>query len=182
MSGRPSHCADLTIDDIRQYFLRPAILEAGKNWQSLATTFISFCLEWDYRNALLDLRVGGGTVEPFVVHLLKGCALFESLLRAKPTKGPPVSGKHLGDLLHHFYLELGIPHDIRTREESFQSVLDDLAGADDCVSTVISFTGRMRNSLGHNLGWNTSLTKYQYHRLFRMVAKSCLHVIGCLYR
>jgi hypothetical protein len=47
---------------------------------------------------------------------------------------------------------------------------------------VVELTGKIRNTLGHNLGWDVQINKLEYHHLFRIVAASCLHAIACLYR
>jgi len=180
--GRPRDVPDLTIADLRALFLRPAVSPGREGWRSLATAFISFFLEWDYRNTLLDLRVGSGTAEPFFIHLFKGCVLFESLMKANPNHQIPANARTLGQVLQSFHSHLGIPHNIRTGSADFPTILLNLQSADGTVQTAVEFTGRIRNSIGHNLGWEVNLDKIQYHRLFRMVAVSCLHAIACLYR
>ena len=87
----------------------------------------------------------------------------------------------LGNSLRHLHNELGIPDNLNIGNTDFPSIIADLAGADDSIQTAIQFTGRIRNTLGHNLGWVVALDKENYHRLFRMVSSSCLHAISCLY-
>jgi len=179
--GRPAGVGAITLNEIRERFLRPAISPGGEHWRSLATAFISFCLEWDYRNELFDLRPGPGTAEPFFLHLFKGCVLFESLLKGNPRQGIPAHS-NLGSVLQNLHVHLGIPNNIRIGGIDFPTILRDLAGADDSIQTAILFTGRIRNTVGHDLGWVVQIDKHQYHRLFRMVTSSCLHAIACLYR
>lgn len=176
--GRPPGVGPLTLDQIRDRFLRPAILPGQEPWRSLATAFISFCLEWDYRNQLLDLRPGPGTAEPFFLHLFKGCVLFESLLKANPTHRP--TSNTLGRILTQLQGPLGIGN-VDVREAQFGTILTNLAGADEAIETAIEFTGKIRNTVGHDLGWVVNIDKPQYQRLFRMVSSSCLHTIACLY-
>ena len=180
--GRPPGAADITLLDIRERFLRLAVSPGHEGWRSLATAFISFFIEWDYRNELLDLRTSAGTAEPFFIHLFKGCVLFESLLKGNPSQKPPSALTNLGQVLQNLHAQLGISHNISIREAHFGTILANLVGANDSIETAIQFTGKIRNTVGHDLGWVVQIDKHQYHRLFRMVTCSCLHTVACLYR
>lgn len=182
MTGRPANMADLTLNDLRQTFLQPAVSPDHKGWRSIATTFISFVLEWDYRNAMLDLRTNAGTSEPFFMHLFKGCVLFESLLKANPNHQLPPNANTLGPVLQNLHAELNIPHNMPIGQSNLPDIIRDLGNADNNIRTAVEFTGRLRNSVGHNIGWNVNIGKIQYQRLFQMVAASCFHSIACLYR
>jgi hypothetical protein len=61
------------------------------------------------------------------------------------------------------------------------TILRDLQSSDNSIFNVINFTARLRNTLGHNLGWDVELTKSEYFQLFQMVASSCIHVVISLY-
>jgi hypothetical protein len=81
---RPLEISDLELLHIRQSFFTPALTRGRANWRSLATTFISYFLEWDYRARLLDLRVGDGTAEPFFLHLLKVASFSRAYSKLTP--------------------------------------------------------------------------------------------------
>lgn len=170
------------MSDLRQQFLRPAVRPGREAWRSLATAFISFSLEWDYRNTLLDLRPCEGTSEPILLHLFKGCVLFESLLKTNPSSPIPQDVRTLGRVLNHLHSELEIPPDLQVGRTTLPQTINDLDAADEAIETAIVFTSRIRNTVGHNLGWVVSFDKIQYSRLFRMISSSCLHAIACLYR
>lgn len=178
--GRPPGLVPLTIEAVRERFLERSILPGGEALRSSASTLISFCMDWDLRNMLFDIKPILGTAEPFYLHLFKGCVLFESLLKGSLINQPPIDCT-LGNALQHLHNELGIPNNITIGRTDFPTIISDLAAADDSIQTAIEFTGRVRNTLGHNLGWVVPLDKAQYHRLFRMVSSSCLHAISCLY-
>jgi len=180
-AGRPNSVPKLQLAEIREVFLRPAVSAGGERLRTLATAFISFFLEWDHRSLLTRLRVGEGTTEPFFLHLFKGCLLFESLLKANPRKPIP-SNTQLVQVLQNVHRELGIENDIRTMRITFPSILLSLPAANESLPTAIEFTTRLRNTLGHDLGWNASLDTHTYNRLAGMVASSCLHALACLYR
>ena len=171
----------LTIEDIREKFLKPSISPGGENLRSSATTLISYCLEWDFRNLLFDIRPDQGTAEPFFLHLFKGCVLFESLLKGNKINPPQITST-LGGSLAHLNKELGIPVNLNIGNTNLPSIIADINEADASIQTAIQFTGRIRNTLGHNLGWVVPFDKSHYHCLFRMVSSSCLHAIACLYR
>lgn len=131
---------------------------------------------------MIELRTGGGTVEPFFIHLFKGCVLFESLLKANPKDTPPSTAPTLGLVLQYLSSRLGIPRNVAIGNTDFPAVLSDLSSADDSITTAVQFAGRVRNTVGHNLGWKVALDKSQYDLVARMIASSCLHAIACLYR
>jgi len=171
--------ASLNLDDLRESLLRPAVSEGHPHWRSLATAFTSFLLEYGHRVALLRIRHADGTAEPFFLHLWKGCVLFESLLKANPQG---CTGHTLGPLLHGLSSQLGTGGSINIGGTTLPAVVTGLADADTTVDTAVAFTGRLRNTLGHDLSWQVALSPSEYHRLFQMVATSCLHAIACLYR
>jgi hypothetical protein len=185
-SGRPANAPILDMPAIRSRFLRPAVSSSREHWRSLATTFISFFIEWNDRNEFLDLRVGEGTAEPFFLHLFKGCVLFESLLKANPTNPPPdktSSGRPLTLIgaLQHVHEDLGVPNDLKIGDSYLPTIISELQDSDRTLTSAITFTGLLRNSVGHNLGWRVSLTKLTYQQLFTMIAVSNLHAISALY-
>ena len=184
---RPDHHPTLlTFDDVQSKFLNTALSTGKESLRTLATTFISYFLEWDHRADLIDLRTEHGTAEPFFVHLFKGCVLFESLLKANPTK-PPVRdtlGKILDELTTELRFSAKTPPALSKLigGSRFQQVVADLTSMDNSIFSSVKCTGRIRNTTGHNLGWQISLTTQQFNSLAEAVALSCLHAIACLYR
>ena len=106
LTGKPGGIPNFTIESLRDKFLRRALTPGNHELCTLATTFISFFIEWDIHNEFFDIRPGDGTAEPFFLHLFKGCVLFESLLKANPVNPPYVDT--LGPALNHLYRNLGI--------------------------------------------------------------------------
>jgi hypothetical protein len=178
--GRLTQLTPMTISDLQERFLRKPFLPGGENLRSAVTTFISFSMEWELHNLLFDIQPVQGTTEPYFLHLFKGCVLFESLLKANPRKPPRITC-NLNDVLQHLHIELGIPPNLNINSQGFQAIINNLASANDSIQTAIQYTGQIRNTLGHNLGWIVNLEKNHYHLLFRMVSSSCLHAISCLY-
>ena len=182
LEGRPPEVANMSMEVLRKSFLTPAVSPGNQGLRSLATAFISFFLEWDYRNAYLDLRVEPGTAEPFFIHLFKGCLVFESLLKANPLDQPPDDRRTLNQVLQYLHDRLGIPHDNPIGISDFPTIVEGISQVPRDVHSSIIVTGQVRNSVGHNLGWDVVMTNEQYQQLFTMIAVSNLHVIAMLYQ
>jgi hypothetical protein len=178
--GVASQFSILTIDHIRKHFLQPAVSHGQEKWRSLATTFHSFLLEWNYRRELLECHSDPGTSEPFFLHLFKGCLLFESLLKAN-RRHPVRSNATLGPMLRELRVQLQTSRTLNPNASDFGLVLNQLVTADSSITACIELTGKTRNTLGHSLGWSVTMNPVQYEKLFFMIAASCLHVIAALY-
>ncbi len=175
---------NLYLSDLRKKFLQPSLTDAHQNWRTLATTFISFCLEWNYRDELFTICPAPNTREPYFLHLFKGCLLFESLLKNNMNYPAKNAKSNLEQELKRLQTQLKIDDKakLNINGKTLNQVLINIdVDADESMPTAMQYTGWLRNTLGHNLGWNVALSKDQYQRLFQMVASSCLHAIACLY-
>ena len=171
----------LSIIDIRAKLLTHAVSDQP-HWRTLSTSLISYLLEWEDLYLHQIIRTFDGTWEPFFIHLYKGCVLFESLLKANPTIINP--GSTLGEIIVHNEMiknRLGIHSRIPTSGPTFLRVLEDLPNDTDNIVTEIEITARLRNTIGHNIGWTTRMTSDQYVRLVRVVMNAILHTISGLY-
>lgn len=171
---------NLSMGDIRKYLLDPASSLNKPELRSLAATFITFFLEFDYLFFQLTIRKEAGTNEPFFTHLFKGCLLFESLLKKNP--GVKAKGNTLEQLLSSFSKPLGIPKQVKISAAKLENVLSALEINDDSFTSAIIMTGKLRNTLGHNMGRPDEITKHQYLQAYIDIAVSCLHAISTLYR
>jgi hypothetical protein len=183
-SRTDAHQNRLGLDDIRGDFIKRAISPGNGHLRTLVTAFISFFLEWDHRRGLIDVKLEQGTVEPFFTHLFKGCLLFESLLKSQTKTLLQGQRLTLKNVLKQLRGDLGFstkdPFDISA--DDFQAIVSDLSSDDGSVFSSVNRTGKMRNTTGHNLGWQVSLNAGAYDRLASSAATSCLHVLACLYR
>ena len=185
----------LTIDDLRKGFLQVALEHDNGALRSLATALISFFLEWKYRSTMLLLRGGEGTLEPFYVHLFKGCLLYESLLKVCPNRDPHCDPKPdcetstLGKIVENpWYKKRLLPNNdsigaklIGRGHVTFQEVLGKLKCIDSNTIAALQIAYELRNTIGHNLGWKDKMCHAEYDQLFQIVSTSCLHTIACLY-
>ncbi len=169
----------INITDLRSKLLKPSI-SVNRSWRTLATSLITFVLEWNYLYILQEICPLLGTLEPFFIHLFKGCVLVESLLKNNPTVINP--GNTLGEVLHNQQVinSLNFKNPILSSAPSFQSIIDQLPGS-NTIEDDFTFTVRIRNTLGHNLAWPTLMTPIEYINIVRKIANSILHVITCLY-
>jgi hypothetical protein len=177
-AGKPTWLPDLSLPRLRLKFLRPALCRNDPSWRRLAVSLISFLLEWDFRKDLLHLRPLDGTFEPFYLHLLKGCVLFEGLLNENPKKKP--AGDDLGAVIDELQSELGInpPTNLSGR---FNDILSDLAQVDNRIETAVGFTLRLRKAVLQASGDGEAVSLAQYQQLFEMTAAAGLYALACLY-
>jgi hypothetical protein len=170
----------LTIDDVRQHFLRHVLEQNRTPLRTLTTTFVSFLLEWDFRSRLIDVSKAGSR-EPFYMHLFKGCLLFESLLKANPKKEVCKTAK-LSTLVNQKLLKCLSIKKIETSSPSFDTIVQSLESSQP-LKSAIQCTVKTRNMLAHNLVWVAeSLNALSYDLLAKNISVSCLHAIACLYR
>jgi len=168
----------ITLGELRTRFLHKIITTGAAPERTLVTALLSFVAEWPYRAKQIEL-VEAGSREPFFLHILRGCVLFESLLKAAP--GTPRL-KTLRPALQHHAAALAIKRaNIDTSETDFNNVLGSLRPLMTMEDT-INTCAKSRNTVGHNLVWaTTDLTPQNYDLLVKNIAASCLHAISKLY-
>jgi hypothetical protein len=149
--------------------------------RALITAFISFVAEWKYRARLIDL-IEHGSREPFFLHIFRGCLLFESILKENSRQSIPSGKVTLGNALQRTHGELGIPNDLNIRSCDFDAEVRGLSPHMP-TTAAIQMTGKIRNTLGHNLAWpSTSLDQSKYNLAVKNIAAACLHAVSTLYR
>jgi hypothetical protein len=168
----------ISLEALRTRFLHKIITTDPAPQRTLVTALLSFVAEWPYRAKQIEL-VEAGSREPFFLHILRGCVLFESLLKTAP--GTPCL-KTLAEALRHHATALAISSaNIATSENEFNNVLCSLSPLMTMQDTINS-CAKSRNTVGHNLVWATaSLTPENYELLVKNIAASCLHAISKLY-
>jgi len=176
--------SDLTLNDLRKDFIYYALKATAKpGLRTLITSFITYCIEWDFRNEHFEYEVKKGTSEPFFLHLFRGCLLFESLLKLNPVISP--TSKTLGGILQEAQVisKLKI-NPIQGKKDGFilDDMFDKLRRNDNSIDQAMQISYMARNTLGHSLGWNAYISQSQYRELYLIIAASCLHVIACLWR
>ena len=178
-NARPG-ARQVTLDELRTFFLRRIITSGQPHTRTLVTALISFIAEWRYRARLINL-LEHGSREPFFLHLLRGCVLFESLLKEQTKKA--LTHDTLGRILQHDLLaELGIAN-VQVGADNFNNDVVAGLGPNMTIEATINSTAKARNTLGHNLVWMvTDLNAGTYDLLMKNIASACLHAISKLYR
>ena len=171
----------ITIDELRTHFIKPILSSPDDHKRTLITAFISFIAEWKYRARLIDI-IERGSREPFFLHIYRGCLLFESLVKEKLTAPLPTNRNTLGSALQQMYHQLQIPANLSLQCSDFDAEVSSLTAAMPVVDAV-QMTGKVRNTLGHDLAWpSTSLNQATYNLTVKNIAAACIHAISMLYR
>jgi hypothetical protein len=176
----------LGIDDLRNDFIYYALASTGNpGLRTLVTAFITYCIEWDFRNEHFDYGVGRGTSEPFFLHLFRGCVLFESLVKLNPNPAYKPTKNTLVPILNDLEIVLKI-NKIKGKGNGQVFELDDvfveMQKYQKTISDAVKITAIARNTIGHDLGWDTTISQDQYRDLYLIIAASCLHAITCLWK
>ena len=173
----------ITIEFIRKNFFERNIYEKDYSSRSLTTSLISFFLEWNYCQTLINLRTQAGSEELYFLHLFKGCLLFESLLKENPIHKPPKHKDTFYKVLDYLKKDLDFnKQKIDIGNTTLDKIQRQLASLPTKFDDYIEITGRLRNTLGHNLVWNTNINAQSYQMFFSCIALSCLHAIFKLYK
>jgi tetratricopeptide (TPR) repeat protein len=174
----------LDLENIRNNFIFRALTAKDKpGLRTLATAFISYIIEWDFRKDHFEYGVKQGTAEPFFLHLFRGCVLLESLLKHNPAIS--ITGKQLYGMLNQPDVReaLGITA-IQGKRDGFtlDDVYQELQMDSNSLDQAFKIVYMARNTLGHNLGWDSNISHEQYQKLYFVIAAACLHVIACLWK
>jgi hypothetical protein len=170
--------------NLRENFIKKAISKENKFLRSLSTSFISFFLEWDYRQYQISLLTDIGSYEAFYMHLFKGCLIFESLLKANQIKPVPLTKDYqtLGSVLGFYQKELNLDrNNLKIGNATLPDIIKELPELIYKLPKCIEITGKIRNTLGHNLIWDTEINSENYYKLFLCISLSCIHAINLFY-
>jgi hypothetical protein len=167
----------LSLDELRKRFLTKILSDNVPEKRALVTTFLSFIAEAGYRKKLMPL-ISEGSREPFLVHLFRGCVLFESLLKENPTQAP--QHETLGRILGELAVPLGGNYE-KKGSATFDDVMSNLRPQEPIGYAILAAT-RLRNTTGHKISWGTThLSVTTYDEAIMVIVSSCLHVISKLY-
>jgi len=176
VSSKPA----LTLDAWRR-FTKKFLIDPDATQRSIISALYVFLLEFRDREQELLLREGStaGSNQPFIVHLLAGGLIFESLLKHCYPK--PAGKKYytLGDILKMptFTNDFGNKCSVTISADTLGDI--HAAITDSSVETAFAITGRLRNTTGHNLVWDDIFdTPKNYVDLFEQEMNAILHVIS----
>lgn len=155
--------------------------------RSLATAYLSFILEYEARiNQLLISSERGGTGEPFLLHLIKGAIIFESLL-ANSEIGKKITKRELNSYLkdNNIISNLDLDNkpknfDSTTYDKLIKSVLSIKKDETKYSNKCIRVTWGVRNLLTHSIGWPKPSIQ-EYDILFNYIFGAICYAIDGLY-
>jgi hypothetical protein len=177
--------ATLTIDKLVNRFVHANL--QYQTHRSVVTSLYSFVLEFKDRELQLNLRsAGGGSIEPFLLHLLKGCLIFESILKEVYTS---MAGEQLGAILKNQFISqdlsyksalidtsVGVRH---TLQDIVRHLLPFLQ-TEAPHNRAITLTYAVRNVTSHSLLWPDVFPQH-YADLYRAIVFAVFYVINKKY-
>jgi hypothetical protein len=167
---------------LRDKMLRKAISIANPKYQTIATALISYVLEFNIRFNAIKILDSLESIEPFALHLLKGCVLLESILKENPRLNHRIkSTDDLNKWVINKSSDLGISKNLKMKTKNLQSVIDDIPKGRLTLEDSFSLSCRIRNTISHSLEWKISISEINYRKLYEAIGISCLHAINCLY-
>jgi hypothetical protein len=153
-------------------------------YRSIITSLLTFLLEGKDLQLQIGLRSHhGGSLEPFLTHLFKGGLIFESLLKRKYG----ASGNTLGPYLNAGKADLSLSSKPLYKELSTPIKLEDIPAflqnwsGKDFHEGAIAIAYAVRNTTGHDLGWQDIFTEDVYKVLFDGIVNAIFWVIKKAY-
>jgi hypothetical protein len=180
----------LTLELFRTRLVNRA-MQSVPELRSVVTAFLSFVLELRPRQTQLNLAPGGGSGEPFFLHLFKGGLLLETLLKTsdrgkvlcaanpKATLNTLLTDPTVTSLLGLSSVLQGL--NTPTFDDLLSRIADDEKAGQGFLTRALQAAWGVRNSTGHNVAWPRRPTVDEYERLFVLLYGSLSVVLDRLY-
>jgi hypothetical protein len=177
---RGQSSASLTTDGLVNQFIRSKAQDA--NHRSIVTALLTLMLEGRNRIAQIERRsTHGGTLEPFLTHLFKGGLVFESIMKASygTPGGTATLGDYLGQSKARSDLGISTTTPLYPGRRTFVDVVNLLPTwrSEAFAEKVIAIAYGVRNTSGHDLGWQDVLTGPVYGELYESLLDAIFWVI-----
>ena len=170
----------ITTEKLVEKFVK--VLVQDKSKRSIITALYSFLLEYEDRFQELGLRSSeGGSIEPFLSHLFKGCQIFESLLKhLYPNKDNGQNTETLGDIFETNDFNSDFPNFVKTKSTSLNDICKDIKSED--IQTAFNTTYNLRNTTSHNLVWDDIFDDAgNYTKFYQQILNAVLFIIAKKY-
>lgn len=175
----------LSVEALVSRFVRANLHD--KTHRSIVTSLYTFVLEASDRKLQLSLRSSeGGSVEPFLLHLLKGCLILESILKEMYTS---MSGAELGSIIKDPFIsrDLNYKSGLIDTTAGVRKTLQDIVKhlwpslqQEDPQNLAITVAYAVRNTTSHSLLWPDVFSQH-YDQLFEAILAGILYVIDKKY-
>ena len=171
----------LELSSIIDKFIRPNTLDPS--YRSIMTSLLTFLLEGNDRQMQLKLRGNyGGTLEPFITHLFKGGLIFESLLKKQYSSS---TRNQLGSYLTAAKSDLKLTKEVYKNGQpyAFDKLPSHLTNwaTEGFHERAIAIAYAVRNTTGHDLGWQDILSDDLYTDLFEGLVNAIFWTIKGAY-
>jgi hypothetical protein len=151
-------------------------MQADPALRSVVTAWLSYLLEAEPRVRQLELAPSFGSGEPFFLHLFKGGAILETLLKHSAL-GKPIVAANPGAQINHFmtnpaiFAALGFVtppqgHGPKSFGDLIAAVKTDLATGQPFHLSAVRALWGIRNTTGHNIAWPQRPSVADYEQLF----------------
>jgi len=182
-----------TIKDVIDKFVVKKIEEKNEDYKSIIPALYLFIYESEERLFQLKIRSdNGGTIEPYLIHLFKGCLLFESILKLIY----PGSGEQLAAILNKEKIDLNFDKSQTTRnfiggndligylknkretlDLIINTMLPSINNNLEITDEWIAITYALRNVSAHKLSWPDNFNEANYEKLYKSILYSILYLI-----
>jgi hypothetical protein len=163
----------ITEDIFIQKLIKDSGLFRDNTFRTIITSLYSFILEFESRQTQLFIRSSdGGSIEPFLTHLFKGCLILESLLKLLP---PGDTKKTLKPAIEAHNRELGIDINLLPRDKTLEEVIALMRtleqNKESYPNVCFATTYGLRNTTGHKLAWLDAFQKSElvYQDLYKRI-------------
>jgi len=178
----------LTIEDIKNRISKPA-LSSKPELRTIVTSLLSFFYEYQSKKRLFDLTLHTeGTAEPFYLFLMKGCIIFESLIK-RSDLGKRYAKTNLGEFLKEkeIYEALGFNSTpLNENVYTFINLRDLLNKQKSCKSNFVESSvitsWSIRNLLFHSIAWPEKPTEMEFEQMHNLIIVAIVVAISCLYQ
>lgn len=176
------YSANITIVNYRDRFVLPNI--QNNSFRSIISGLYVFIMEYAERTYMIRLKSNhGGSIEPFLTHLFKGCLIFESLLKTEYSSNGTTLGKYLShpqalvafELRQNAYSASTL---YRRDQPSSGYTLPTVIGllptwrSEDPKERIIAITYGIRNTAGHDLSWPVTFDESVYQEIYEAILYS----------
>lgn len=171
--------AGITLEIFRDQFVRLNIND--NRYRSIISGLYVFLLEFDERLSAMELRMNvEGSIEPFLIHLFKGCLIFESLLKIEySSTGVGTLGRYLHASQTRIDLEIAAPprylQPVYERDSTGGYDLPRIINllptwrVENYIEKIVAVTYGIRNTAGHDLSWPNVFNPTIYRELFESI-------------
>lgn len=178
---------EITILEIKNRISKPA-LSSKPELRTIVTSLFSFFYEYQSKKRLFELTSQTeGTAEPFYLFLMKGCVIFESLIKCSAL-GKKYTKTTLGQFLEEeeIYVSLGFSSKPQKKNvytfNDLSNLVNQQKGNTNFVESSVIVTLSIRNLIFHSIAWPEKPTQIEFEQMHNLITGAIVVAISCLYK